>query len=205
MSRFKRVSKEVEDFILTVRSKHFPDLSNAEFLILFDTKKRTSQGRQVYGRIKKADSVSRLLTMDDDLNPDGVDFLMFLDQGVFERADDDIKERIVRHELRHCLMDENSEGTLVYQIVGHDIEDFIAEQALNKDKPDWQKDLVKIAEGAYDETGRAIPFDPNQMGLFDGSEAGGESEGESPEPESITETEIEPEETEGTERKLKVA
>ena len=41
-SRFEKTPKAVETFVGFVKKKFFPELANAEFLILFDKKKRVT-------------------------------------------------------------------------------------------------------------------------------------------------------------------
>lgn len=162
MNRFKKADQETIDVVTDVRVKWFKTLIGLNLLILFDLKKRTHQGRLTVARIKKADDVQKLLTHSYE-HIGGVDLVMFLDNAIWVRLTPDLREKVVRHELRHVVWDKDEE---TLKLVGHEIEDFHAEILINKKDPLWRDKIHKIAESAYDEKGRPIPYNPNQKELF---------------------------------------
>ncbi|MFH1060136.1 MAG: putative metallopeptidase [Pseudomonadota bacterium] len=167
-SRFAFAPDWVQDLVDEVRREHFPGLANARILVLFDEKKRQSQGRYVLGRIQRAQDVVRLLS--EHADGEAFDYVLGLDYEVFVRIERPDQVRLIRHELRHCWHDSEAEDN-PYKLVGHDIEDFHAEVKLNADDPKWVQRLAEVAASIYEsDTKPPIP-DPRQGDLFNGGEA----------------------------------
>ena len=148
MNRFINGSDEARETLSSVREQWFPMLDKAIIKVLFDTKKRTSGGKIVLGRILKANDLIRRLT--DDLAEEGCDYILFLDQIAFENIPDEDKIRLVRHELRHCRVIETPKA-IKYKIIPHDIEDFQIEIELNKDNIGWAKNAVQLVSDIYEQ------------------------------------------------------
>ncbi len=147
MSRFSDVTQDVKDMIRSVRAEHFPELRNAEILPLFDKKKRMSGGALVLGRIQKSNDLIKKLT--DEVVDEGYDYIMYLDKKMWESSAEMDRERVIRHEFRHCFVDLDARGT-PYKLIGHTIEDFYEEVELNEDDPRWRVRLAEITYAAYD-------------------------------------------------------
>lgn len=149
-SRFIEGTQEAVDLMNQIREEHFPMLKDANIKILFDTKMRSKGGKMVLGRILKANDLIRRLT--DNIAEEGCDYIMFLDEVVFENIERDDKIRLIRHELRHCRV-LGTEEKPKYKVTPHDIEDFVIEIELNKDKIDWAKRAAELASTIYDQMG----------------------------------------------------
>lgn len=149
MDRYEDPLPEVLDLVDHVQREWFPYLVNAKIKVLFDTKKRSSKGHFVLGRIQRCSTVLRHLTRDEARSADGFDYILYLDKAVFDAVDQSDRIRIIRHELRHCFYDLDSK-TNPYQLVGHDIEDFYDEMDLNKDDPRWRERIASVAASIYD-------------------------------------------------------
>lgn len=147
MSRFGDVTQDVKDMVRAVRAEHFPELRNAEILVLFDKKKRMSGGALVLGRIQKTNDLIKKLS--DEVVDEGYDYIMYLDKKMWESSADMDRERVIRHEFRHCFVDLDARGT-PYKLIGHTIEDFYEEVELNEDDPRWRVRLAEITYAAYD-------------------------------------------------------
>ena len=147
MSRFSDVTQDVKDMVRAVRAEHFPELRNAEILVLFDKKKRMSGGALVLGRIQKTNDLIKKLS--DEVVDEGYDYIMYLDKKMWESSADMDRERVIRHEFRHCFVDLDARGT-PYKLIGHTIEDFYEEVELNDDDPRWRLRLGEITYAAYD-------------------------------------------------------
>lgn len=163
-SRFKKAPDWVAQMVADVRKEHFEDaLMGAEILVVWDTKKRLSQGRYVFGRMKLAADMERFLS-ESNILPDGYHYLMSLDMEIFTRIEEADRVRLIRHELRHCEKDPENDSK-PWKIRPHDIEDFRVEMDLNEDDPDWTLRLAEVA-GAIYEDGAAPPIqDPRMPGL----------------------------------------
>jgi hypothetical protein len=147
MSRFTDVNQDVKDMVRAVRAEHFPELRNAEILVLFDKKKRMSGGALVLGRIQKSNDLIKKLT--DEVVDEGYDYIMYLDKKMWESSAEMDRERVIRHEFRHCFVDLDARGT-PYKLISHTIEDFYEEVELNEDDPRWRIRLGEITYASYD-------------------------------------------------------
>jgi hypothetical protein len=147
VSRFTDVTQDVKDMVRAVRAEHFPELRNAEILVLFDKKKRMSGGALVLGRIQKTNDLIKKLS--DEVVDEGYDYIMYLDKKMWESSAEMDRERVIRHEFRHCFVDLDARGT-PYKLIGHTIEDFYEEVELNDDDPRWRLRLGEITYAAYD-------------------------------------------------------
>jgi len=147
MGRYEDVSQDVLDMVTEVRREWFPDLRNVKIKVLFDIKKKMSNGYMVLGRIQKTNDLLRYLTVDESLN-DGFDYIMYLDRMAFRWIEDNDKIRIIRHELRHIFID--IEANNPYKIIPHDIEDFAEEIEFNSDDVRWKSRVVEVALSQYE-------------------------------------------------------
>ena len=143
--RYEDVTENVYDILHNVVREFFPGLVNAKILCIFDLKKRMSKGNIVLARIKKSDDLIRHLTINNAGEEDGYDYIMFLDQMIWQSIEEVDKVRIVRHELRHCFI--TDEGN--YSIIPHDIEDFAAEIELNSDDIRWSTRVAELCMHLY--------------------------------------------------------
>ena len=148
--RYEDCTTDVDDILAEVRDEHFPELVNAKIMCLFDTKKRMSGGKLTLARIKKSDDLIRHLTMDDSGEEEGYDYIIFLDQMLWENIEREDKVRLVRHELKHTVVD-NESRTTPYKLRGHTIEDFYSEIALNEDDPRWCQRVAELLTHLYEQ------------------------------------------------------
>ena len=145
-SRFCEASELAVKKTEEVREKYFPLLEKATIKVLFDKKQRKKGSKIVLGRMLKANDLIRKLT--DDLTEEGCDYIMFLDQVAFENISDLNRERLIRHELRHCKI-AGTEEKPRYKTLPHDIEDFVIEIELNSDDVGWANDVAKTVSEIY--------------------------------------------------------
>lgn len=141
---------EAEPLLRKVRDNHFPELVNADILVLFDLKKRGSRGMVVLARIMKANDLIRHLTTDKRTVVEGYDYIITLDKVFWDNTTDADRERVIRHELRHTFFDIDSEND-PYKLVDHDITDFHAEVEMNRDDPLWREKCARLTAGVYDQ------------------------------------------------------
>jgi hypothetical protein len=148
MIRYTEASTKAYEILHQVQKEWFPLLQEAIIKILFDTKKRKKGRHLILASIRKSSDLIRKLT--DNLADEGCDYIIFLDQVVFENISDEDRIRLIRHELRHCKITGSPEKPR-YQIIPHDIEDFIIEIELNQDNVDWAKKVTELAETIYEQ------------------------------------------------------
>jgi predicted metallopeptidase len=72
---------------------------------------------------------------------------MFIDSNIFFNLSEEDKVRIIRHELRHIFYD--SEATVPYKTIDHDVTDFMVEIELNHDDLKWNQRVSEIAQSVY--------------------------------------------------------
>ena len=168
--RFEEADEELKAVLSNVRAEYFPELRNAKIITLFDLKKRVSGGRIVLAKIMKANDLIRLLTQDDDIGVDGVDYIITIDKVAWEAIEGLDKYRIIRHELRHCVYNTEAEDN-PYDLTDHDIADFVVEIRLNCDDPDWRQRVADLTADIYeqqkdDKQDKKSKKRPSQGGLF---------------------------------------
>jgi hypothetical protein len=148
MGRYYEADQSVYELMETVVYDRFPNLRQASIKILMDSRAKIDklQRRMVFASIKMANEVERFLSKDGH-NIEGHDYLMFINDLVWELADTKDKTRIISHELRHCFLNDKGD----YKVIRHDIEDFHAEIELNKDDPMWGQALSTIAMAKHEQ------------------------------------------------------
>jgi len=144
MGRFYEADQSVTDLmnVLIYDEDRFPNLKAAKIIAVMDSKPKVDKftDKITFAYIKTANEVERFLTKDGH-NIEGIDYIMFVSEIVWELAIDKDKKRILSHELRHTFLDEKGN----FKLVKHDIEDFYAEVRLNEDDPMWGQALGTIA------------------------------------------------------------
>lgn len=139
--RYEEATPEVVQLVDAIADKYFKELVNVKFKCVFDTKKKKSKGAFVFARVVKVNDFVMFLVTDD------FDYVIIFDKNIWNAIQDIDKERIVRHELRHCFVDNEKDDPC--RLVGHDMEDFYEEAELNKDDPKWAQRVATIAETIY--------------------------------------------------------
>ncbi len=166
-SRFEVAPEETRDFVEAVirDGEEFRRLVGVPIAVLFDLKRRASQGRVVYGQIKTLPEAMQILA-NGKLGRDPWEYVLFLDKAIWLRAEEPLRRKMIQHELRHCQIIRTETGDVKYRTCGHDHELFERDLDPDRSIPAWPDDLANIAEVAYDEKGKARYFDPNQKELF---------------------------------------
>uniref|UniRef100_A0A6M3L0L4 Putative phage metallopeptidase domain-containing protein n=1 Tax=viral metagenome TaxID=1070528 RepID=A0A6M3L0L4_9ZZZZ len=136
-NRYEHVTDQLVEVFLNVVEERFPELQNLKVYLVFDLKKRMNRGKFVLASIEKASSKIKFFTETED-NPEGYDLILIVNKNTFDIASDKDRKRIISHELRHVLFDE--EGKIL--LIGHDICDFSSEIELNIDDPRWKERLT---------------------------------------------------------------
>lgn len=149
MARYYEADANVYNLMDEVIDERFGNtLRAATIKVLVDSKPKIDKltNRITFASIKGANEVEKFLTKDGH-NIEGIDYLIFLSELVWELANDNDKKRILSHELRHAFLDEKGN----YKTVRHDIEDFYSEVRLNEDDPMWGQALSTVAIAKVDQ------------------------------------------------------
>jgi hypothetical protein len=149
MSRFTDVDPDTKKMINEIISKDFSHLTQAKIKMIFDQKKRKSGGRYQLGKMQKSNDLIRYLTSREAMDPEGFDYLMYIDENVFEALDQSDKVRLVRHLLQYADIDFEAEKP--YKIRKEEVITWYDELEFNKDDPKWFERLEVIAESIYNQ------------------------------------------------------
>jgi len=144
--RFTEVDSETVTFIDNVKQQ-FPEIASATIKSLFSNKKKKSQGRYVLAWIQRTNDLTKLLSADNIIT-EGYDYILFIDELLWDNMDEKDRERLIRHELCHIEVD--LEANNPYKIKDHEITDFYSEVEYNKDDPRWAERLATMADSLYD-------------------------------------------------------
>ena len=147
MSRYYEAPEDVVNIFYEVLNERFPGFANIKFRLMFDTKKRMRKGKLVMASTEAVNDKIRFLSADA-VAPEGYDYLIIIDEVVWEYASEDDRKRLFSHELNHVFIDDKGN----YKIIDHDVEDFIVEIKRNEDKPEWASDLAFTVIAAYEQS-----------------------------------------------------
>jgi hypothetical protein len=148
--RYEPVPQDVVDFCEKIKEDKFDHLLGANFLYVFDNKKKTVGGAIVFARVKILNDELKFLAMNDD----GIiyDYIIYIDKNIWNALsfDDYHKERtrIIFHEFCHCVVDFTKKNP--YGLRGHTIESFHEEIKDSQDDSFWKERISVIAESVYD-------------------------------------------------------
>jgi hypothetical protein len=148
-NRFENASDEVKELVENVIDNSFRELRNAKILVLFDCKKRISKGKMVMGRMQKTNDLLRHLTLDNTMDEDGYDYILYLDKMIITNIQEEDQIRIIRHELQHAEVDYDSNKP--YKLRDHEISDFYDEIEFNSDDARWGVRIASIGHDMYEQ------------------------------------------------------
>ena len=97
-SRFEEATSDVVNKVQEVIRAKFPSLNGSNIEVVMDLKKRKSGGNYVLVKLDKASPILRHISADNS-NPEGVDYIMYLDKTVYVELNDRDKERVIAHGL----------------------------------------------------------------------------------------------------------
>jgi hypothetical protein len=146
-SRFEEAVSEVTDKVQEVIRNKFPQLNGCNIEVVMDTKKRKSGGKFVLVKLDKTSPIIRHISATN-ANPEGTDYILYLDQKVYNEMSDTDRERIISHGLYHADCDFEKE--IPYGVRKPTVQTFYEEIADNDDDARWAERLDLMAEGVYE-------------------------------------------------------
>ena len=151
MANFEPVNEDVMNKIESVRGNYFNEFSDARIGCIFDTREKR---KKFIAKIVKPNEMLRYYTSDEAGEEDGYDYIIVLDQIVWESdaLSDDDRTRIIRHELRHIdFKPEKRTRKSQYALRKHDLEDFYIEVELAQQEGDarWLERVKLTADSIY--------------------------------------------------------
>jgi hypothetical protein len=144
--RYENADESLTSVFKEVIEERFPSLAPLNFKLIYDTKKVTKSGRTILASIELPGQKLRFFTSDSDVE-EGYDYILYVNQKAWEFATEKDRKRLLSHELRHVFIDEKGNC----KIIGHEIEDFYAELELNRDDPEWGRNLATLVTDYYDQ------------------------------------------------------
>ena len=148
--KFEDVPQSVIDLFDRVLKADFLELTDCKFKLVYRNKKQSSDGKYVIATIKKMNEFARFLSSAETNDEDGYDYSVIIDKNVFEKLDEKDKYRILRHELRHAVVD--YEKADPFKLRGHTVETFYEDidiEAKPGGDPRWMERVSVIAESVY--------------------------------------------------------
>jgi len=150
--RFEEAVTEITDKVQEVIRAKFPQLNTARIEVVMDTKKRKSGGKFTLVKLEKASPILRHISATN-TNPEGVDYILYLDQKVYNEMSDNDRSRLIGHGLYHADCD--FEKDIPYGVRKPTVQTFYEEIADNLDDARWAERLDLMAEGIYDRESEA--------------------------------------------------
>jgi hypothetical protein len=145
--RYKDCGSDVKKLLSDVQVKYFRDTRDAKIKCIFDTKMRKNKGKIVLASVRKTNDLLRHLSAEEAQDEAGYDYIITIDGKAWEIIPDIDKERLLRHEMRHVLIDEEAKDP--YKTAPHDLEDFVEEVRLNIDDPGWAGRVCTLVAEVY--------------------------------------------------------
>lgn len=148
--RFMDATQDVMDLAREVIAEYMPELRNVKIKYMFDLKKRQSGGLVCLARCQKTNDLLKFLTIDESGDEEGYAYIIYVDKVAWENIERADRVRLIRHELRHIFIDDESEKN-PYKLVDHDISDFSEEIALNSDDTTWERRVADLVDQIYEQ------------------------------------------------------
>jgi len=146
MLRYEDADKDLLNTFRSVLEERFPVYATLNFKLVYDTKPRIKDGKMVFASIELPSAKLKYFSTDSSVE-EGYDYIMFVFLRAWQLASIEDKRRMISHELRHVFIDGN--GGL--KLIGHDVADFYAEIELNKDDPEWLRNLTDKTQDVIDQ------------------------------------------------------
>lgn len=152
LSKYRMAPEIHENYVSRIVNNHRPDLAQARIVTMFRRGNWSSKQKDTWAATKR---ISReIATL---MGGEGGDYLITVNQDIWENLNEAQRIALIDHELCHCLRgDDDKHGNPKWQTVGHDIEEFFA---IIKRHGDWSED-VKRALRAFEESKQVSMFDP---------------------------------------------
>lgn len=151
-SRFEEATSDVVNKVQEVIRAKFPSLNGSNIEVVMDLKKRKSGGNYVLVKLDKTSPILRHISADNS-NPEGVDYILYLDKTVYVELSDRDKERVIAHGLYHADCD--FEKDIPYNVRKPTVQTFYEEIHDNQDDDRWAERLDLMAESVYDREAEA--------------------------------------------------
>lgn len=144
--RYEDCDESLVGVFLELLEDRFPNKAHLKYKLVFDTKKKVSQGRMVLADIQLASEKIKFFTRDN-VAVEGYDYVLTVNKKAWDLASEKDKRRIISHEMHHVFIDEKGAPKLI----GHEIEDFYEEIKLNQDDPEWSRKLGRLVIDVYEQ------------------------------------------------------
>ena len=146
VNRYEEATNDVIDKVNEVIRNKFPQLNGVRIEVVMDLKKRKSGGNYVLVKLDKSSAILRHISADN-INPEGVDYIMYIDKSIWIELSERDRERVIAHGLYHTDCDFEKE--IPYNVRKPTVQTFYEEIADNQDDDRWAERLDLMAESIY--------------------------------------------------------
>jgi len=160
LTPFSPVNYDTKQLVERVIKEHFRYLETASIEILFDQKKRKSNGNYVLASLKRPDDLTKFFTSKIANNGQGYDYILIIDENVFDVLEYQDKLSIIRFALQHADIDLESDTP--YKLRKPDIQTFSEELKDNNTDFTWMMRVQVVAESIYNPK-EEDPYNPTAM------------------------------------------
>lgn len=149
MGRYYEADDTAKNLMEDLLEERFEGFKHANIKVIMDRKFKIDKlsNRVTFASIKTTNDVEKYLTINHPIRVYGYDYFIFINELVWELASVENKKRIMSHELRHMVID--NQGN--YKVRRHEVEDFFAELELNSDDPKWGSKLSSLVLIKYEQ------------------------------------------------------
>jgi len=142
-------AKEIAHKLISKYPEKFGEIVTAHILYLTKIGGVIMRGEQKAAKIEKVSGQKKYLSRNAENDQAGWDYIVTISAEFWDIAQDQLKERVVFHELKHTLKLEKDDGSTDFKIVPHDIETFIDETEIygsGRDMTDILLSLTNLDE-----------------------------------------------------------
>lgn len=147
MAKFEEATSDVVNKVQEIIRAKFPALNGCGIEVVMRLNKSKSGGKHVLVKLDKASPIIKHISATNE-NPEGVDYVLYLDKTVYTELSDSDRERIIAHGLYHADVDFEKE--VPYGVRKPEVMTFYGEIQDNDDDPRWAERLDLMAESVYD-------------------------------------------------------
>lgn len=138
-----------ENYVVPIINNHRQDLAMAAIITMFRKGKWASKQRDTWAQAKKVSQEMQAVT-----GP--VDFLIVVNEDIWEKITEDQRIALIDHELCHCRRgDDDKHGNPKWEMVGHDVEEFYS---VIRRYGVWSEELRRTLK-AFEESKQVVMFD----------------------------------------------
>ena len=151
---FFDVDEKTLELFNEIKTEHFMDLRDAEFQVIFRTKRKGNDDNLVVAEICKLNNIAKFLSTQIPEVDDCLNYIIVIDKNVWNCLEDEDKFRVLFHELCHCDVQFKDDGTINYGLRDYTIKSFFEAVSMEQREggdPKWKDRVSMVGVSIYDE------------------------------------------------------